>query len=354
MAVRVVVTPSGEIDVEEFTLPELGQREVAVQTEVASGKHGTMTALLGGKNFNGQRFDESMRMFTTDERSDRAPATPWVLGTTGVGVVTRVGAGVTCYKPGDRVCGLMKVASENICDESTVWSLGDAEPLDALCIEPAYVSIHAIRESHVRFGDTVAVFGLGAIGLIAVQLAHKSGAGKVIAVDPLENRRAWALSHGADAAVDPDSEDAAYRTHELTGGHGVDVAIESSGSYPALEGALKSTRMRGTVCAAGFYQGEAKSLWLGREFHHNRLNMIAPHGCGWGHEPRDYPRWDQSRAYGTIVEMIQKKRVDFSGLIDPLVGPEEMPRVVRQIYEAPGTVIKYGVRFAHGETKQAD
>ncbi len=194
-------------------------------------------------------------------------------------------------------------------------------------------------------GDSVAVIGLGVLGLIAVRMAVQAGAEKVFAVDMLPNRRQWALDHGADAVLDPAEDDVALRIHELTGGKGVDVAIELAGAYPALNTALKCVRNTGTVCSAGFYQGEAYGLHLGREWHHNRLTIVVPHGCGWGHEPRDYPRWDQKRAYDVLASLLHSGKLDVSGLITPIVGFEEGVDVFHMIRDDPNQVIKYGIRF---------
>lgn len=343
---RLVATAPHVVEVEEFKLPAVGPKGVRIRTEFASGKHGTAQTLFDKVNFKGQTFDQDRRFFQpTDGDGWGSFGGPMLLGTTAVGVVEEVGAEVTSFARGDRVVALGKIASENVVDAAHVWPLGTADPLQCLCVEPGYVSIHAVREGNVRFGETVGVFGLGAIGLIAVQMAARSGASRVIAVDPLANRREWALAHGADAALDPAADDVVARTHELTDGPGADVAIEASGSYAALESAIKSTRIRGRISAAGFYQGEATHLWLGREFHHNRLEIIVPHGCGWGHEPRDYPRWDEDRAYRTMIDMLQRGRLDLSGLIDPLVTLDEAPDVWHRIENEPGTVIKYGVKF---------
>ncbi|MFW5743480.1 MAG: zinc-dependent alcohol dehydrogenase [Spirochaetota bacterium] len=346
MAQRLIASAPHVVEVEEFDSGSVGPMQVRIRTEYASGKHGTAQTLFDKVNFRGQTFDQERRFFQpTEGEGGGSFDGPMLLGTTAVGIVEELGADVTSVATGDRVVALGKIASENVVDASQVWRLGEADPLESLCIEPAYVSIHAVREGNVRFGETVAVFGLGAIGLIAVQMAARSGASRVIAVDPLQNRREWALAHGADAALDPKSEDVPLRMHELTDGPGVDVAIEAAGSYAALESAIKSTRIRGRISAAGFYQGEATHLWLGREFHHNRLEIIVPHGCGWGHEPRDYPRWDERRAYTTMIEMLQEGKLDLSGLIDPLVELDEAPAVWKRIENEPGTVIKYGVKF---------
>ncbi|TVR62763.1 MAG: hypothetical protein EA426_01440 [Spirochaetaceae bacterium] len=355
MAHELVATAPHVLAVRDFTPGPMLPGQVRVETEYASGKHGTALAIFDALNFQGQNFDQTMRMFVPAVSDGVSAATgpssgeyaqPMRLGTTAVGRVVEVGADVKAdFSVGDRVVGLMKVASENVVEADRVWQLGDADPIQALCIEPAYVSFHAVREANIRFGDTVAVIGLGAIGLIAVEMAYRAGASRVIAVDPLPNRRAWAEAHGAVEAIDPAKVDAPLGIHELTDGLGADVTIEASGSYRALEAAIKATRMRGTVCAAGFYQGEATGLWLGREFHHNRLTVVVPHGCGWGHEPRDFPRWDEHRAYTTIVEILRGRRIDLHGIIDPIVSIGDMPDVWRRIETAPETVIKYGVKF---------
>ena len=167
----------------------------------------------------------------------------------------------------------------------------------------------------------------------------------VFAVDLLPGRREWAAQNGADYVFDPADEDAALECHRLTGGAGVDVAVELAGAYPALQAAIRSVRVGGTVCSAGFYQGEARGMWLGREWHHNRLTMIVPHGCGWGHPPRDYPGWDKQRAYDCIVSMMRKGRLTAPGLINLVASLDEGPDVFRLIQNEPEHVIKFAIRF---------
>lgn len=341
---RLAITGPHRVEVLDYENRPLAAHEVLIRTELASGKHGTTTAMFDNANFAGQRFDQEMRLFVPEETPPGA-AKPRNTGTTGVGIVTQVGAEVTRWKAGDRVLGFMDVRETNICPEGQLWRLGGIDAHTALCLEPAYVAFHCVRESPVRYGDRVAVIGLGALGLLAVQMAAQAGAETVIAVDPLPRRRELALRYGAQAALDPRAGDAALEIHQLTGGRGVDVAIELAGAYPALATAIRAARVGGTVCAAGFYQGEAQGLWLGREWHHNRLNIVVPHGCGWGHTPRDYPAWDQDRAYDCLVSMMRQGRLAAPGLIDPVVTLDEGPEVFRLIEREPDKVIKYGVRF---------
>ena len=226
-----------------------------------------------------------------------------------------------------------------------IFPAGDLDPCQAMCAEPAYVSFHAIRESNIRYGDTVAIVGLGALGLIAVRMAKEAGAERVFAMDLSPGRRELAKRFGADLVLDPRQGDVAVAVHEALGGSGVDVAIEISGSYAALETAIRCVRLTGTVCSAGFYRGEAKGLWLGREWHHNRLNMLVPHGCSWGHPPRDFPRWDTRRAYEAIFSQMRRGRLDLQGLINPVVDPDHATELFRLCRDEPDRVIKFAVKF---------
>ena len=327
----------------------LQARQVRVQTEIASGKHGTTLGMFDGRTFVGQEFDQNMRLFVETETAAPprvpTPDNPWNVGTTGVGTIVEIGPDVNQWQIGDRVFGIMDVRETNVCRADRIWRLGKIDPLLALCIEPGYVAFHAVREAQVRFGDSVVIVGLGVLGLLAVRMAVLSGAETVIAVDMLPNRRAVALAMGADYAFDPREGDVAQRVHEVNGGPGVDVAIEFAGVYPALQTAIRCVRVAGTVCSAGFYQGEAQGIWLGREWHHNRLTMVVPHGCGWGHPPRDFPRWDEQRAYDALASLMRKGKLSASGLITPIVPLEQGPDIFKLITREPDKVIKYAVRF---------
>ena len=260
-------------------------------------------------------------------------------------MVEAVGPGVTRFSPGDRAVGFMDIRETNIVHEDRLWDPGDLDPLIALCVEPAYVSIHCVRESNIRYGDRVAVIGLGALGLLAVNIARAAGAETLIACDFLPKRRALAAEYGADHTLDPRDGELALMVRELTHDVGVDVCIELTGVYPGLQSAIRSTRVGGLICSAGFYQGEAQGLFLGREYHHNRLTMIVPHGCGGGHESRDYPYWDQQRAGETILSMMRQGRLNPRGLINRVYSLGDATNVFQQIRERPDDIIKFAVDF---------
>ena len=344
---RLALTGLYEASVLDYEDRELKPSELLVRTEFASGKHGTTFAMLDGRTFAGKRFDSERHVFIDagDPGAIGRPSreSPWTTGTSGLGVVEAVGADVTKFSPGDRVIGVMDIRETNIRDENQVWRLSDIDPLVALCLEPAYVSIHCIRESNLRYGDRVAVIGLGALGLLAVSIAREAGAETIIAADLLPQRRALASEYGADHSFDPRDGDLALQARDLTDGMGVDVAIELTGAYIGLNTAISCTRVGGLVCSAGFYQGEAQDLFLGREWHHNRLTMIVPHGCGYGHEPRDFPYWDSQRAFRAILSMMRRGRLNCRGLINRVYTLEDATQVFQHIREQPDHLIKFAV-----------
>ena len=72
-----------------------------------------------------------------------------------------------------------------------------------MLLDPAEFAIGAVRDGNLRLGDNVAVFGMGAIGLVTVQVCLAAGAAGVVAIDPLANRREAARLCGATSVLDP-------------------------------------------------------------------------------------------------------------------------------------------------------
>ena len=362
MPIKAVFNEDHDATLLEYEERPLLPNEVRIQTEFASGKHGTTMHMMDGRKREGQRWDEDNRLFVPSDESDPDPVPDSQVGTSGVGVISETGADVRDWQVGDRVFGFMDVSETNIIAVDRpadfiwpgfaepspwlIWQLGDLDPLDALCFEPAYVAVNSVRDSNVRFGDAVAVVGLGAIGLLTVKVAALAGAEVIFAVDPIAKRRKLAQNYGAHHVIDPFACDAALEIKEMTGGGGVDVAIEISGHYAALDTAIRAARFGGTVCQAGAIAGNAAELWLGREFLTNSLRMIVPRGNGaMEFAPSDYPLWDQYRVFDTIVSMMKQDKLTVPGLIDPLVSVEDFPETFELVKHDPARVVKYGVRF---------
>ena len=120
----------------------------------------------------------------------------------------------------------------------------------------ASTGISGAESGQVRIGDSVAVFAQGPIGLCATLGARLRGASMVIGIDPVQARREIARSFGATVTLDPTAGDVVARLKGLTGGRGVDVAIEALGRQETFESALRSVRPGGVLSSLGVYSGK--------------------------------------------------------------------------------------------------
>jgi 2-desacetyl-2-hydroxyethyl bacteriochlorophyllide A dehydrogenase len=115
---------------------------------------------------------------------------------------------------------------------------------------------HAVAHAGTRAGDTVAVLGLGPVGLCAVQAARAAGAAAVFAIDTVEQRLALARQFGA-TALHLTEEDPKRAVRAATGG-GVDVTVDAVGDPGPLALAISLTRDAGTVSGIGAYAGKGE------------------------------------------------------------------------------------------------
>ncbi len=290
-----------------------GAGEARAAALVSGISHGTELQLWRGTSpFHGKRFDPALRLLVDGEEGGSYPLR---IGYEWVGRVAEVGAGVTGVRPGELVHLPLPHGETHTfaVDEAAglPFRLPEGLPAErATLLQGTTIAVQALHDASLKLGDRVAVFGLGTFGLLAVQLARMNGAAWIAAADPIPGRRALAEQLGADLTLDPLATDVGIELRR-PGGAGADVAIEFSGAYPALQDALRSVRVGGTVVAAGFYPGG--ELRLGEEFHHNRLTLVASQG-GWGNTPRE-PRWPRERARGLAADLLASGRLRVDELV---------------------------------------
>jgi threonine dehydrogenase-like Zn-dependent dehydrogenase len=348
---RIVTQDGSRFWIADYELPPHAPDEVRVQVEFAAPKHGTEAQIIGGSVFQTKRWDSELRLFLPVEAPAEPPpptAPPAMRGVGNmiVGTALEVGAAVTRFAPGDRVFGGGQIRELHQAPESKLRPLDTLTAVDAVCTEPGHVAFVAVRDGNIRVGDDVAVYGLGAIGLLAIQIAKAGGARRVFGVDPLPNRREYAAAHGADAVFDPRSCDAALEIKLETERQGVDVALETSGNAHALHDSIRCIRQCGAVVHVPWGPKDGSALHLGEEFHHNRPTLIGSQAwAGWGNPSRDHPLWDEPRAYQATVELFRSKRITGEGIVTPIVSFEEASDALATIFTAPERSIKIGVRF---------
>jgi L-iditol 2-dehydrogenase len=151
-------------------------------------------------------------------------------------------------------------------------------------------AVHAIDRASLMLGDTVLVQGVGAVGLSAIALAKLAGAARVIAFGAPADRLDLAAAMGADVVIDITTTRAADRgmkIADLTGGLGVDVAIEAAGSARAVEEALSLIRDGGRYVIAGHYTDAGPStINVHQQINRKHLEI---RGC-WGSEVGHFVR----------------------------------------------------------------
>jgi threonine dehydrogenase-like Zn-dependent dehydrogenase len=135
-------------------------------------------------------------------------------------------------------------------------ALSDEQVL--MCPDIMSTGFAGAESGGVRIGDTVAVFAQGPIGLCAAVGARLMGATTIIGVDTVGERLSMARALGVDHVVDFRRDDPVAAIRTLTGGRGVDVAIEALGTQSTFESALRVLRPGGTLSSLGVYSSDLR------------------------------------------------------------------------------------------------
>ena len=181
------------------------------------------------------------------------------------------------------------------------------------------------------------------MGQIVGQLARKSGA-RVVGVDRFEKRLEIARQSGAaDITLNVDDGEVAERIRAITDNRGADVAIEVTGSTMALNQAVRSVAYSAKVVALGFFQGEAAGLFLGEEFHHNRVNIVGSQISGT--DPELTYRWNRLRLVQTFMRLQADGVVDLNPIISHVIPFDEAGEGFRILDQEPENALQVILEF---------
>ncbi|MDB6088827.1 MAG: oxidoreductase [Gammaproteobacteria bacterium] len=326
----------------------LGPEEVRIRTLFSGVSAGTELSQYRGTNpFMHRQWDAQMRLFKTGA----APSWPYPvrnLGYEEVGEIIEVGSGVHDIRPGQLVFGTWGHRTHHVAHRDYARDRmlpEDCDPRIGMFSHIGAVALNGVHDAAIRVGDLVVVFGLGVPGQIVAQAARASGA-TVIGVDPVKARRDMALRLGADRVLDPTETPIADTIKSETGGRGADVCIEVSGAAPALSEAIRTVAYSSRVVAMGFFQGEARGLQLGEEFHHNRVELVCSQISGVS--PAASHRWSKLRLWQSAVRLQYEKRLNLTALITHSVTFEEAPALFARIDAGEPDLLQAMLTFGAG------
>ena len=259
-AVRLI-QPEQPLELREVPVPSPGPRDVLVRVRAAGICHSDAHYRAG---------------------KSRVHPLPLTLGHEVAGLVEKAGHEVKNFRPGDRVClhylvtcgecAFCRENNEQFCPAGamigkhrdggyaefilmparSVFLLPDSIPFPqgAIMMCSSATSLHALSKARLRGGETVAVFGIGGLGVSAIQLAKAFGAGVVFAVDINPRKLALAERFGA-VPVNADEVEPVTVIRDSTQGRGVDVALELIGLPLTMQQAVRSLAIKGRAALVG-------------------------------------------------------------------------------------------------------
>lgn len=331
----VIREAGGEIALEEVQLPEPGPGQVRVKLAATGVCHSDLSLATGVL----------------------AHPFPAVLGHEGAGTVVQTGPDVAGLEPGDSVVlnwtppcrecwfctagepylcphgsnamaepyaalpdgtpvhpglGTAAFATETVVGVNSCVRLdGDVPPEQAALLGcAALTGAGAVfNAARVRPGESVVVFGLGGIGLCALQAARIAGAGTVLAVDPAPDKADLAERLGADEVLEP-GPDLSKRIRKLTEGRGADHAFECVGRAETIRGAWSATRRGGQATVLGLGGTGEEMSFNALEVAHSARTL---RGCMYGST-------DAEADIPVLLEHYRSGRLDLESLVTDRIG----------------------------------
>jgi S-(hydroxymethyl)glutathione dehydrogenase/alcohol dehydrogenase len=213
--------------------------------------------------------------------------------------------------------GTAVFAEETVVGEEAVLPLPAGVPLaDAALLGCAvltgYGAVH--HATGLREGESVAVYGVGGVGLAVLQAARIAGAGQIVAVDVAPGKEELARAAGATEFV-LSGEDTAKRIRKLTGGYGADAAIECVGRADTIRTAWSSTRRGGRTTVVGIGGRDQTVTFSALELFYSGRTLS---GCVYGN-------CDPAKDLPVLAEHVRAGRLDLSGMVTDRIGLDGIP-----------------------------
>ncbi len=352
---KQVVSTSGGVEVIEVPSPMLQAGHMLVEVEYSFVSSGTEMASVGymeslssgvasqvaqnpallkklASHLRQRGIKKTLSSVTgylnaRNEASDRLVA----IGYSCSGRVVAVGEGVTAFEPGDSVAcaGADKATHSELVmvpENLTVKVPEGCDVRSASSVAVGSIALQGVRRAGVQLGESVAVVGLGLVGLLAVQLLKAAGT-RVIGLDPDQNRVDLATRLGIDeATAEPDMFQKAVDV--FTGHMGADVCVITAASRGSeiVQQAMEVTRRKGRVVVVGIVGMDVQRS----PFYEKEIDLLISTSYGPGryderYEEKgvDYPyayvRWTEKRNMEEYLRLVGDGRVDVAKITEEYV-----------------------------------
>ena len=330
--------PGKPLSLEEVPIPAPGPGEVLVEVK-ACGLCGSDLHILKGETFTG--------------------FVPITLGHEAAGIIKSLGTEVDGWQEGDRVavncvqsCGLChncQQGRDSIClnrkligihldgalapfvavKARSLLKLPESMPFEqgALITDAVATPYHALRaRGELRSGQSAAIFGLGGLGAHAVKLARIMGATPLIAVDIAPPVLERAAAFGADHTINAKAQDPVEAIKEITGGRGVDVALECVGSGAIVRQAMESTTVGGRTVVVGLTPDQ---LELGEITPFVRSEVAVMGSSAF-----------ESKEIGQLISLVVSGRLDVSQSVSGTFSLSQVNEALDRLDQNQGDILR--------------
>ena len=301
-------------------------------------------------------------------RGERPLQLPHIMGHEAAGTVAEVGSEVRNFKPGDRIlgnaivtckqCYYCKRDLEQLCENhqiigtdsgtqgafaeyyklpaENVYQLPKEIPFDQATVitSPLASAYHGVRIADIQKGDTVVVYGAGAIGYHAMLGALTYDGVRAFMVDPVEEKLQLAKAAGAAAVINAQHEDPVEMVNRLTDGRGAAVAIEAVGSLKTVNQAILSLRKAGRAVLMG-------APWekIVIEFDNYRKDFLFKE------IKITSSITNRKDEMNPLIELVRTKKIDLSRSISLTLPFEKINEAIETVKNNVGNPIRVVLRF---------
>jgi len=312
---KLVLLKKGKLAFEKYEDPDLAPNSILLRTIYSAVSHGSEGMLFRGDATKFKfKWNDELRIFQKRPPNNEI----YPIGYESVGRVEKLGKNVNEWQIGDLVWIDGPHRETHILDLKNPVPFfrfpSNTNPQTITLFALTRVSLGGVHDVCPLVGDSIGVCGLGVVGLICIGLLKKAGVRNIIGIDCIEDRLELARQFGAHT-VNYQLGEPAEMIKKIAP---LDSVIETSGSYSGLSSSIKCIAPMGKVVIISSYGNQSEGIYLGHEFHRNRISIIPSMTINGNTHPK-YPLWNLSRLNKEAALLIIEEALSFEKLISDVV-----------------------------------